>query len=545
VTYSYDSLNRLIQASTTGSEYGLNWTYDGFGNQTSQQVFKGSGYNNNLNYDGQTNRIATPGYGYDANGNLTVMPFLTMQYDVQNRMTQSVSTNNGTKLYAYAPSGSRVAQSAPPDPVNYQYNTWSITFYGPDGRRAADCSAAYLPDAQYPQRLVFQASCDEVYVYFGGKLVRKEYKPYLQDGRWVYYGNQPSAGATLATDRLGSVQTGSRTTYYPYGEERDATNNDTQKFATYTRDSATSLDYANARYYSSQIARFTTADPYSASAGPAEPQSWNRYAYVQNDPVNANDPAGLCTQLSWGLTMSGAICYEGWAGSSWSAPPAGGFSNQSVIVNGFGGEGAAGEANYVAGTVVPAYVRSAFARYPGLQYGELISGGLPGSATSAWIFWGSPEERESAIEGVLRGTLSALTFLPQMFLEGWASMLLNDDPRGALQVAGSLALAAGPGAVLRALTSELPATTGSLIVGETPVLGGSIFTSQYAGVPGYSTFSTSNYSWSANVAWLNRQVATGQSFLLGAGGPYTTFEVEYLAGQGYTPVGAFLVPRAP
>jgi len=144
------------------------------------------------------------------------MPFLTMQYDVQNRMTQSVSTTNGTKLYAYAPSGSRVAQSAPPDPVYYQFNTWSITFYGPDGRRAADCSAAYVaPDPRYPQRLVLQASCDTVYVYFGGKLVRKEYKPTLQDGLLGVSLELASWGATLATDRLGSVQTGSKTTLLP------------------------------------------------------------------------------------------------------------------------------------------------------------------------------------------------------------------------------------------------------------------------------------------------------------------------------------------
>jgi hypothetical protein len=30
-----------------------------------------------------------------------------------------------------------------------------------------------------------------------------------------------------------------------------------------------------------------------ASGGPADPQSWNRYAYVQNDPVNFVDPEGL------------------------------------------------------------------------------------------------------------------------------------------------------------------------------------------------------------------------------------------------------------
>jgi hypothetical protein len=37
-----------------------------------------------------------------------------------------------------------------------------------------------------------------------------------------------------------------------------------------------------------------TPDPYTASGGPADPQSWNRYAYVGGDPVNRNDRSGLC-----------------------------------------------------------------------------------------------------------------------------------------------------------------------------------------------------------------------------------------------------------
>jgi hypothetical protein len=36
-----------------------------------------------------------------------------------------------------------------------------------------------------------------------------------------------------------------------------------------------------------------TPDPYMASGGPADPQSWNRYSYVQGDPVNFTDKSGL------------------------------------------------------------------------------------------------------------------------------------------------------------------------------------------------------------------------------------------------------------
>jgi RHS repeat-associated protein len=86
--------------------------------------------------------------------------------------------------------------------------------------------------------------------------------------------------------------------YFPYGEDRTSPNpvnpaNDTEKFATYTRDSATGLDYAINRYYSSVIGRFMTTDPYAGSAINSVPQSWNRYSYVESDPIGGSDPDGL------------------------------------------------------------------------------------------------------------------------------------------------------------------------------------------------------------------------------------------------------------
>ncbi|MCC7237761.1 MAG: glucosaminidase domain-containing protein, partial [Bryobacterales bacterium] len=80
----------------------------------------------------------------------------------------------------------------------------------------------------------------------------------------------------------------------PYGQEKPgATMNDREKFATYLRDSETGLDYADQRYHQPGWGRFLTPDPYQASGGPASPGSWNRYAYVEGDPVNRVDPKGL------------------------------------------------------------------------------------------------------------------------------------------------------------------------------------------------------------------------------------------------------------
>jgi RHS repeat-associated protein len=91
-----------------------------------------------------------------------------------------------------------------------------------------------------------------------------------------------------AMDQLGSVGT-----YYPWGENKGGTNpQDNFSFATYWRDSATSLDYANNRYYSNAYGRFMTPDPYTNSGRLNDPQSWNRYAYTRGDPVNRYDPEG-------------------------------------------------------------------------------------------------------------------------------------------------------------------------------------------------------------------------------------------------------------
>jgi RHS repeat-associated protein len=100
--------------------------------------------------------------------------------------------------------------------------------------------------------------------------------------------------------------------YFPYGEERNypALPNDQVKFATYTRDNATGLDYADQRYYGAALGRFMTPDPYSGSGGPSDPQSWNRYAYAGGDPVNLSDPSGLIACGDIAVTGGGTLASD-------------------------------------------------------------------------------------------------------------------------------------------------------------------------------------------------------------------------------------------
>jgi RHS repeat-associated protein len=60
------------------------------------------------------------------------------------------------------------------------------------------------------------------------------------------------------------------------------------------RDNETGLDYFINRYYSSVQGRFTSPDIFGSRR--RNPQSWNRYSYVLNNPVKYTDPLGLQAQ---------------------------------------------------------------------------------------------------------------------------------------------------------------------------------------------------------------------------------------------------------
>ena len=60
------------------------------------------------------------------------------------------------------------------------------------------------------------------------------------------------------------------------------------------RDTESGNDYFGARYYASSMGRFLSPDPLLNSGRPDDPQTWNRYAYVRNNPLGRTDPSGLC-----------------------------------------------------------------------------------------------------------------------------------------------------------------------------------------------------------------------------------------------------------
>ena len=100
----------------------------------------------------------------------------------------------------------------------------------------------------------------------------------------------------VTTDAAKAVKT--RHDYLPYGEEIDSQyggrsgitgytstllDGPTQKFTAKERDTESNLDYFLARYYSGAQGRFTSPDPGAYKL--EDPQTFNRYAFVNNNPL--------------------------------------------------------------------------------------------------------------------------------------------------------------------------------------------------------------------------------------------------------------------
>jgi RHS repeat-associated protein len=106
-----------------------------------------------------------------------------------------------------------------------------------------------------------------------------------------YYFSDHLGSASVVTSSTGGIQ--DESDYYPFGGERVITNTDPNqyKFTGKERDSESGLDNFGARYNSSSMGRFMTADNPKFSEK-ADPQTWNLYTYVSNNPLSRIDPTG-------------------------------------------------------------------------------------------------------------------------------------------------------------------------------------------------------------------------------------------------------------
>jgi RHS repeat-associated protein len=260
--YSYDGRNRLLAfqenvvgGGSGGGSWGQTSAYDRYGNRwaVSWGVAQSQGTPNQQGYiDVATNRVVTALVGtgtqavsYDAAGHMIGHPHVAgaLSYDAEGRRVKRIA-GGVTSWYWYGADGGMVAE---------------------DTNDAVSNGVEYLSvDALGSTRLVTR----------GDKSVaaRMDYWPFGEE----VLGASSQGNRDLVGGYTGAAAVKQRFT----GKERDV---------------ETGLDYFGARYMAAAQGRFTSPDAPFADQDPADPQSWNLYAYARNNPLLFVDPTGQYT----------------------------------------------------------------------------------------------------------------------------------------------------------------------------------------------------------------------------------------------------------
>lgn len=236
-----------------------NYTYDPFGNLTQSGNFSFSQSFTTLN------QMAS-GYSYDANGNQnTDVSGHALTFDANGMLS---SWANSAETYVYDAQGNRIA-------VNDGVNGTDYVYFGgvPIATLSNNgTSATYATDLIYADSTLIAevgASQTATPVY-----------------RAVDY------LTTLGGDIPGSGVLASSVNYAPYGQLFSGSTSDQFGFPGLLWDNSSALWHASARELSPQQGRWMSPDPYAGSYDWTNPQSLNRYAYVNGSPMSATDPTG-------------------------------------------------------------------------------------------------------------------------------------------------------------------------------------------------------------------------------------------------------------
>ena len=287
LTYAYDDLGRIrMQLDGTDSNHNRSFTYDGLGQlKTAHSPAWGhAGYtydslgnirSKSMLHSEQSANISdtTRTLSYDARGNVTKLGALTMRYDISDQPWNMSGTGRTGQAaggsYRYDGNLKRVKSTAGGKTI---YNVYD-----------ASGSLVHIRQVTGGLRLTDYISGPS------GTLARITKSG---GGDNVTY---------LHADHLGSARTGTDSDgaivwtehYTPFGETLvNAAANDNQAgFTGHIKDSATGLNYMQARYYDPSIGRFLSIDPVGFME--SRPGQFNRYSYTYNDPINKTDPTGM------------------------------------------------------------------------------------------------------------------------------------------------------------------------------------------------------------------------------------------------------------
>jgi RHS repeat-associated protein len=262
-TYTYDPFNRLIGSNQNNGQSVYNYVYDIAGNRWQQNgqysliaTFTGNNTTNNNRIDGRS---------YDADGNLLNDGTHNYTYDAENRLTQVDA--GATATYIYDVDGRRVRKTVGGVSVDYLYDLSSHEITEVNSSGGWNRGEVYADD-------------NHIATYNDGTT-------YFIHRDWLGTERVRSNVPGVACESIGSL---------PFGDGMTTTGScsdiSPMHFTGKQRDYESGLDNFGARYNSSNIGRFMSADPENAGASKGDPESWNAYSYGGNDPVNLVDPSG-------------------------------------------------------------------------------------------------------------------------------------------------------------------------------------------------------------------------------------------------------------
>jgi RHS repeat-associated protein len=261
--FSYDNLNRLATASNPDSTHGTGWTqsftYDPWANLLSEsQTGSVSGYSPSAT---ETNNQLSS-ISYDGAGRMTGDGTNTYTYDAEGR----ILTANANS-YVYDGMGNRVKTTI----------SGTVTLYWPG------VTGGVIDESDST------ASTMAKQVAFGGSLV---WRQSAHGGASVFLFQDHLGSTKVTADGSGTLK--DNVSYYPYGGRISYSSASSDNHYGFTGDQEDpDSDYSIFRNLNTVWGRFNRPDPYLGSYDPTDPQSLNRYSYVENMPIVATDSTGL------------------------------------------------------------------------------------------------------------------------------------------------------------------------------------------------------------------------------------------------------------
>jgi RHS repeat-associated protein len=244
----------------------------------------------NNNQMSSTSTNSNQGQGYDLAGNVNNDGAHQYLYDGDGRICEVLNTLVGvTTAYIYDADGRRVAKgsanwgSCDPSANGFQASTDYVL--GPGGEQVTEVTVNNGA----------ATGVAHTNAWAGSMLLAT----YDINGLHFYI-DDPLGTRRVQTDYAGVQERTCQS--LPFGDGETCSPTPTEHlFTGKERDTESGNDYFDARYYGSSMGRFLSPDD-DSDQNPPDPQSWNLYEYVRNNPLTNTDDDGhtvhVCSTLN-------------------------------------------------------------------------------------------------------------------------------------------------------------------------------------------------------------------------------------------------------